>query len=90
MIDFNVWNLNKNDDAELLDFIKKQYSDNARRIMKAQEYFENANTTDADVEKHEQSFLDLMHDNYRLGSEYERITGEKLTHEIIVNGFEGY
>ena len=58
--------------------------------MKAQEYFENANTTDADVKKHEKSFLDLMHDNYVLGSEYERITGEKLNYEIIVNGFEGY
>lgn len=90
MIDFNFWKLNKNDDAKLLEFIKKQYSENARRIMKAQEYFEKETTTREDIRKHEKTFLDLMHDNYRLGSEYERLMGEELTPEIIVNGFEGY
>lgn len=68
-------------------FMKKEYNKRVARLKKAEEYYNNPNTTDTEVEKTYDEFLKIFDEQNKIGYEIERYTGEKLTIDIIENGF---
>lgn len=83
-------NINKIMGAEedVVRFMKIEFNKRVQRLNNGQAYYEKLTTTDADVEKTLNGFLMIHDEIIKIGNEIERYTGEKLTLEIIENGFK--
>lgn len=77
----------KNISESTVMFMKKEYNKRVARLKKAEEYYNNPNTTDKETEKTYDEFLKIFDEQNKIGYEIERYTGEKLTIDIIENGF---
>lgn len=77
----------KNINESTVMFMKKEYNKRVARLKKAEEYYNNPNTTDKEAEKTYDEFLKIFDEQNKIGYEIERYTGEKLTIDIIENGF---
>ncbi|NFE84079.1 hypothetical protein FDB42_12470 [Clostridium botulinum] len=75
------------DKDEMLLFMKNEFNKRVARIKKAERYYSNPSTTDEDVERTCKEFLLIFDEVTRIGHEIEEYTGQKLSLEIIENGF---
>ena len=75
---------NKNDFMKLF---KKEFNNRIARVKKAQEYYNAATTTSADIEKTLQEFLKINDELVILANDFKKIQGYELSYEIMTDGF---
>ena len=75
--------------TELIKYAKREYNKRIERVKKAEEYFYNPNTTEEQVEKNVGTLQLILKELSSIGNEIEKLTGEKITSDIAVNGFKG-
>ena len=76
-------------EEDVIRFIKREFNKRIERLNKAEIYYNNSNITDEDIERTEGTLLLIVDELAKIGYEIEQLTGEKITTEIAVNGFEG-
>ena len=81
--------LRKESKTELINYAKKEYNKRIIRVKKAEDYYNNPNTTEEQIEKSFGTLLLILEELSRIGNEIERLTGEKINSDIAVNGFKG-
>lgn len=79
--------LGKNHD--LIDYMKREFNKRVNRVKQAERYYSRPDITDEDVEKTYGTLKMLLDEINKIGREIEEVTGEKLTSDEVVNGFEG-
>lgn len=81
--------LRKESKTELINYAKKEYNKRIIRVKKAEDYYNNPNTTEEQIEKSFGTLLLILEELSRIGNEIEWLTGEKINSDIAVNGFKG-
>ena len=76
-------------EEDVIRFIKTEFNKRIERLNKAEIYYNSSNITDEDIERTEGTLLLIVDELAKIGYEIEQLTGEKITTEIAVNGFEG-
>ena len=69
-------------------FIKKEFNKRILRLKKAEEFYNNPNTTEADIRKTYGVLKTIIKELQIIGDEITEITGEEITTEISWNGFK--
>lgn len=88
MID--LYNFDKkecNSKEDFMKLFKREFNKRIARIKKAEEYYNAATTTDEDICKTLDEFLKIYDELIRLGNDFEKILGYKLSYEIMTDGF---
>lgn len=75
--------------GEFINYAKIEFNKRIERLNKADEYFKSPNITELDIERTEGTLLLIVDELAKISYEIEKLTGEKITTEIAVNGFEG-
>ena len=76
-------------EEDVIRFIKTEFNKRIERLNKAEIYYNSSNIADEDIERTEGTLLLIVDELAKIGYEIEQLTGEKITTEIAVNGFEG-
>ena len=74
---------------EFINYAKREFNKRIERVKKAEVYYNNPNTTDADIERTYGTLIFILEELSRIGNEIEELTGEKIDSDIAVNGFKG-
>lgn len=80
--------LAKNYGPDTILFIKKEFNKRILRLKKAEEFYNNPNTTDADVKRTYGTLKTIINELQIIGDEITEITKEEITTEIAWNGFK--
>ena len=80
--------LAKNYGPDTILFIKKEFNKRILRLKKAEEFYNNPNTTDANIEKTYDTLVLILKELQIIGDEISKLTGEEITTEISWNGFK--
>lgn len=71
-----------------IKFMKQEFNKRVVRINKADEYYKNPNTTEADIERTIDTLILLLKELSMIGNEIEKLTREKIDSDIVINGFK--
>ncbi len=74
--------------SESLKSMKIQFNERVARINKADEYYRNPNTTEADIERTIDTLILLLKELSMIGNEIEKIFNIEITTDIVINGFK--
>ena len=80
--------LAKNYGPDTILFIKKEFNKRILRLKKAEEFYNNPNTTEADIRKTYGVLKTIIKELQIIGDEISKLTGEEITTEIAWNGFK--
>ena len=80
--------LARNYGPDTILFIKKEFNKRILRLKKAEEFYNNPNTTEADIRKTYDTLVLILKELQIIGDEITEITGEEITTEIAWNGFK--
>lgn len=75
--------------TESILFMKKEFNKRILRLKKAEEFYKNPNTTDANIEKTYDTLVLILKELQIIGDEISKLTGEEMTTEIVCDGFKG-
>lgn len=71
-----------------IKFMKQEFNKRVVRINKADEYYRNPNTTEADIERTIDTLILLVKELSIIGNEIEKLFNIKITTDILINGFK--
>lgn len=71
-----------------IKFMKQEFNKRVVRINKADEYYKNPNTTEADIERTIDALIQLLKELSIIGNEIEKLFNIKITTDIVINGFK--
>lgn len=71
-----------------IKFMKQEFNKRVARINKADEYYKNPNTTEADIERTIDTLILLLKELSMIGNEIEKLFNIEITTDIVINGFK--
>lgn len=71
-----------------IKFMKQEFNKRVARINKADEYYKNPNTTEADIERTIDTLILLLKELSIIGNEIEKLFNIEITTDIVINGFK--
>ena len=76
-------------EEDVILFMKREFNNRVARLKKAERYYNDPNTTEADVKRTEANFLLIFDEVNKIGKEIEQYTGERIDLDTLENGFKG-
>ena len=71
-----------------IKFMKQEFNKRVARINKADEYYKNPSTTEADIERTIDTLILLLKELSMIGNEIEKLFNIEITTDIVINGFK--